>query len=64
MFNGEPTNKSRCKVRNFKSHSITRAYFYRARTISYEGQDIMVLDVLDALIQTNIVTKQKGEEME
>ena len=45
----------------FKSHGINGGFFYE-KNESYERQDIMVLNVPNAFIQTKITPKTDGEE--
>ena len=41
---------------------ITRGFFLMATINAYEGQDIMVLDVPNAFIQTNMPPNKYGKE--
>ena len=46
---------------HFKYHVITGEYFLTSKIDAYEEQDIMVLDVPNALNQTNIPPEKYGE---
>ena len=46
----------------FKSHGINGGFFLKETIDTYEGGDIMVLDVPNAFIHSNITPMKDGEE--
>ena len=50
------------KVGCFKYHGITGEYFLTETIDAYEGQYIMVIDVTNTFIQTNMPPNKYGEK--
>ena len=62
MFNGKPTREWLAREDTPSPTASLEATFLMARINAYEEQYIVVLDVTNTFIQTNITPNKDGEE--
>ena len=62
VFNGKPTREWFSREDTSSTTASLQAIVLTAIINAYEGQDIMVLDVTNTFIQTNMTPNKDGEE--